>query len=324
MKGPKASKPLNRGPVAVLKEAGMLLSDPKELPEQLRLGAFGTGSALAADTLVRAASDRFHDLSAAQSSLVLASLALSSELSASKVGLALRQKLVSTLELRCQELSPQSAAALVPALVKLRSSGGMQLAPGVAQRIVEGEGLAVNDIAAAAAGLAALRTTPAKLLAMADQAVQSQVHLCTPRAVVQLAASLSEGGADADTFKDYLMPAARSFLLDFGPRDLCTLAQSFAKASAAETDFIADLADTLQSKVTDMGAHEVSASRPGSKQAPTQAHLIVELLFVCSQDSIFQPLDPAIVHDVAIPEPHVAHRITSGPGTLRGLIVESY
>ena len=33
------------------------------------------------------------------------------------------------------------------------------------------------------------------------------------------------------------------------------------KASAAETDFIADLADTLQSKVTDMGAHEVSASQ---------------------------------------------------------------
>ena len=62
------------------------------------------------------------------------------------------------------------------------------------------------------------------------------------------------------------MPAARSFLLDFGPRDLCTLAESFAKATAAETDFIVDLADTLKSKVTDMGPHEVSASWLGSQQ----------------------------------------------------------
>ncbi|CAE6942525.1 unnamed protein product [Symbiodinium natans] len=239
---------------------------PAALCGVARLGAFGTGSALsssaaaAADILVRAADDRFTDLSAAQSSLVLASLALSAEISASKVGSALRQKLVSTLELRCQELPPQSAAALVPALVKLRTSGGTQLAPGVAQRIVESPGLAVNDIATAAAGLAALRATPPRLLEMADKAVQEQVHLCTPRAVVQLSASLSEGGADHDTFKDYLMPAARSFLLDFGPRDLCTLAESFAKATAAETDFIVDLADTLKSKVTDMGPHEVSVA----------------------------------------------------------------
>ena len=241
---------------------------PAAISGVARLGAVGSGialassAAMAADTLVRVARDRLDDLSPAQSSLVLASLAVSAELSASKVGLALQQKLVSTLELRCQELPPKSAATLVPALVKLRTSGGMQLAKGVAQCIVEGaegEGLPVNDIAAAAAGLAALRTFPPKLLEMADRAVHHQVHLCTPRAVVQLAAALSEGGSDIDTFKDYLMPAARSFLLDFGPRDLCTLAESFAKASAAETDFIADLADTLQSKVSDMGPHEVSA-----------------------------------------------------------------
>ncbi|CAE7843587.1 unnamed protein product, partial [Symbiodinium necroappetens] len=239
---------------------------PAAMSGLARLGALGSGNALAssaamaADTLVRVAKDRLDDLSPAQTSLVLASLAVSAELSASKVGLALQQKLVSTLELRCQELPPKSAATLVPALVKLRSSGGVQLAKGVAQCIVQGEALPVNEIASAAAGLQALRSTPPKLLEMADRAVHHQVHLCTPRAVVQLAAALCEGGSDNDTFKDYLMPAARSFLLDFGPRDLCTLAESFAKASAAETDFIADLADTLQSKVRDMGAHEVSVA----------------------------------------------------------------
>eukprot|EP00435_Cladocopium_sp_Y103_P059291 s737_g21.t1 len=52
----------------------------------------------------------------------------------------------------------------------------------------------------------------------------------------------------------------RSFISDFNCRDLCTIAESFAKAGCAEPDFLADLADMLQRKVGDMGAHEVSVA----------------------------------------------------------------
>ncbi|CAE8690401.1 unnamed protein product, partial [Polarella glacialis] len=225
-------------------------------------GATAAAASSAAKSLIEAASERLPELDVAQVALLLRSLVGGGpELRSSKAGAGLRDGLVAMLELRAQELEPVTAALLVPALVKLRSSGGAQLAGAISKRVTEGaRNLKAVDVAAAAHGLAALRVTSPRLLEQTEKVLQQQVHLCTPRSVVQFAAALSEGRAEPESFRDFLMPVARSFILDFGPRDLCTLAEAFCKASVADPDFLADLAQSLEPKVGNMGPHEVSVA----------------------------------------------------------------
>ncbi|CAJ1373639.1 unnamed protein product, partial [Effrenium voratum] len=217
-------------------------------------------AAPASEALLQKCSERLADFDTAQAGLVLASLAHAPELLGSKPGAALRSKLVSMLELQSQELPPEACALLAPAALKLRAQS---LGFGLAKRLSASqalEGLGSEALARAAQSLAALRCATPRLMELTEKTMQQQIHLCTPRAVVNFAAALSEGRGDSDAFKDFLMPAARSFLLDFNPRDLCTLAESFVKATCAEPDFLADLADSLQPKVHQMGCHEVSVA----------------------------------------------------------------
>ncbi|CAL1163237.1 unnamed protein product, partial [Cladocopium goreaui] len=232
------------------------------------LGRLGTlslhaahATAAAADELLRRSQEKLGHFSKAQAALLLASLALVPERLSSAVGSELRNSLVSMLELQSQDLPPEACAQLAPALVKLRSQSET-LAQGLAKRLSACDltELSPEDVAKAAQSLVALRQAPNKLMEATEQVLRHQIHLCTPRAIVHFAGSLSEGRGDVDVFKDFLMPAARSFISDFNCRDLCTIAESFAKAGCAEADFLADLAEMLQRKVGDMGAHEVSVA----------------------------------------------------------------
>ncbi|CAK9019106.1 unnamed protein product [Durusdinium trenchii] len=229
-----------------------------------RLASLSLGAAQATgpahEALLACSQKKLSTFEVAQAALVLASLASVPERLASPVGRQLRESLVSTLELQSQELSPDACAHLAPALVKLRDQSA-ELAKGVAKRLGTGVSAVPPELLATAAkSLAALRQAPLQLMEATEQAMRRQIHLCTPRAVVYFASALSEGRGGVDAFKDFLMPAARSFILDFGCRDLCTLAECFVKASCSDPDFLADVAERLQRKVPEMGAHEVSVA----------------------------------------------------------------
>ncbi|CAJ1369221.1 unnamed protein product [Effrenium voratum] len=207
-------------------------------------------AAPASEALLQKCSERLADFDTAQAGLVLASLAHAPELLGSKPGAALRSKLVSMLELQSQELPPEACALLAPAALKLRAQS---LGFGLAKRLSASqalEGLGSEALARAAQSLAALRCATPRLMELTEKTMQQQIHLCTPRAVVNFAAALSEGRGDSDAFKDFLMPAARSFLLDFNPRDLCTLAESFVKArrpfAVVPEDYIVTLTTVSQ------------------------------------------------------------------------------
>eukprot|EP00435_Cladocopium_sp_Y103_P003314 s1659_g1.t1 len=222
------------------------------------LGRLGTlslhaahATAPAAEELLRRSQENLGEFSNAQAALLLASLALVPERLSSAVGSELRSSLVSMLELQSQDdfergqscrrsscpgicrqfdeagrvsmqtdLPPEACAQLAPALVKLRSQSET-LAQGLAKRLSACDltELSPEDVAKAAQSLVALRQAPNKLMEATEQVLRHQIHLCTPRAIVHFAGSLSEGRGDVDVFKDFLMPAARP-LTEILPRGL--------------------------------------------------------------------------------------------------------
>lgn len=255
--------------LAVLGEAAGRL-EPWALTSALRgisrLGEGGSGgSALGSCglALVEASRARLGELTLEQAAVQLQSLCSSPTLLGSKAGAKLKTSLVEQLESGSKEIKPRVAAALVAPLVRLRAAGSLQLADALATQVTEGaDELQVSELAAAASGFVALRVISQRLLERTEKSLQQNIHLCTPRAVVQFCAALihRDSVSELESFKDFLMPAARSFILDFGPRDICTVAEAFTRVTAAEPEFLADLAHSLQPKVSKMGAHEVSVA----------------------------------------------------------------
>ncbi|CAK0880325.1 unnamed protein product [Prorocentrum cordatum] len=226
-------------------------------------GCAGLGGARAAaecsQALVRAAAGRLPELGAEEAGLALRALARGRQLHRSKDSLQLRDGLVAAVIRQGEGLGAPGAAALAPALVQLRVTEP-KLLDVIARRVgQDGRTLQVQDMAAASASLAALRVFHPTVTAQALKSVEAGVHLCTPRGVVQFCVALWNA-EDPAAFRDFLQPAARSFMMDFGARDLCTVAEAFCRAQVSDADFLADLAFSLTPKIGDMGAHEVSVA----------------------------------------------------------------
>lgn len=208
--------------------------------------------------VLEAVSGRIEEFSIEQLSLALRCLAQSSLLYGTKCGKDLAATVLDLLRHHAQELMPGTAAALVPALAQLRLTDGPLNTLG--KTLAQGaDAVHVQDLAAATAGLVTLRTIQPSLLRRAQGLLEREVHLCTPRAVVQFSMALSEAGSP-EVFQDHLMPAVRTFVLDFSPRDLCNIAEAFTKVRAADGDLLAELAHSLLPKTSKMDPHDVSVA----------------------------------------------------------------
>lgn len=211
-------------------------------------------------------------MSAEQAAVVMQCMVSSQALSISKVALGLQDELLAVLRVRINQLEPNTAAGVLVSCARMKVAD-RDLFTALAEHVGKsGSQVHVSDMAAASASLARLRVTNMRLRLSAQSCVKRQVHLCTPRSIVQFCSSLSES-EDIEVFRDYIAPTVRSFVNDFSSRDLCTIAESFLKVRVSDSDFLSDLGHSLHAKVSDMDAHDISVAltvfKPISYAVPT-------------------------------------------------------